>query len=271
MKKFKYKDNLASKRRRNFNIQAGLVSMLFIVVVVGIGYALFYTPWFKVNTLTLEGLVDSHQDQVRQMFDQSLNHKILGIPIGRDIFFVRSGSLAADLTSQLPFIQSVSIQKDYFHTLKIIASERQAEGVWCFSSSSFTTPPDCRYFDHNGVTFGQAIQSSGVLLLNVDDMRSQPSSVSLAMVDPRFLKAIQTVAPLLASQDVKIKNINIPLGTYTEFDILTNAGYVIKFSLDSDIQNQVEIFRIFRTEKMMDGTLHPQYIDLRFDGRVYFK
>jgi hypothetical protein len=121
------------------------------------------------------------------------------------------------------------------------------------------------------VTFGQAIQSSGVLLLNVNDMRVVSASTSLTMVDSRFLGAIQTVVPILTSQDVKVKNIIIPADTYTEFDILVDGGYLVKFSLDSDIKNQLDVFRIFRTQKMTDGALRPQYVDLRFDGRVYYK
>ncbi len=273
-------------------MKAGLISLAALLIISGIGYGLFYAPWLKVTAVTYDGILGGHQDAVGRVVDNVLGRKILGIPIGRDILFIRAGALAADLTSQFSFIQNITIQKKYFHTLKITATERQAEGVWCFDSGSLTISPDCRYFDNDGVTFGQAIQSSGVLLLNVDDMRVQSASASLVTVDQRFLKAIQAVVPALTSQGVKVKNITIPVDTYTEFDILVGdpaslvpgvgiptllgnsagtSSYLIKFSLDSDIQSQLDVFRIFRTQKMADGTLHPQYIDLRFDGRVYYR
>lgn len=282
IKKFKYKDNMASQRRHNFNVKTVLIGLTVLITVTGIGYTLFYAPWLKITNVTFEGLTNGHQSDVQKVVDDTLNRKVLGLPVGRDILLVRSDSLAADLASQFSFIENVSIQKNYFHTLQVTATERQAEGVWCFGSTSLTistTAPDCRYFDRGGITFGHAIQSSGVLLLNVNDMRTQSASASLTTVDPRFLKAIQTVVPILTSQDVKVKNITIPLGTYTEFDVLMSdpallagaSGYLVKFSLDSNIESQLEVFRIFRTQKMTDGTLHPQYIDLRFDDRVYFK
>ena len=270
---------MASRRRRSFHVKTVLIGVAITLGIVGISYALFYAPWLKITIVTFEGFTDGHQNDVGRVVDNALSQKILGIPVGRDIFFVRSGSLAADLTSQFSFIESVSVQKKYFHTLKIVATERQAEGVWCFTSVSSIASPDCRFFDHNGLTFGQAIQSSGVLLLNVNDMRIVSASTSLATVDSRFLEAIQTVVPILTSQDVKVKNIIIPADTYTEFDVLVGdpdiavgtGGYLVKFSLDSDIKNQLDVFRIFRTQKMANGTLHPQYVDLRFDGRVYYK
>ena len=269
VKKFKYNDKLASKRRQRLHVKTFFIGLVIIAVAGGIGYALFYAPWLKVTDISYEGLTDGHQADVEKVIDKALGYKILGIPVGRDILFVRAGSLVADLTSQFSFIEDVSIQKDYFHTIKVTATERQAAGVWCFDSSA--PIPDCRYFDSGGITFGHAIQSSGVLLLNIDDMRVQSASVSLATVDSRFLKAIQIVVPVFTSQNVKVKNITIPVGTYTELDILVGENYIIKLSLDSDIQSQLDIFRIFRDQKITNGGLRPQYVDLRFDGRVYFK
>ena len=189
----------------------------------------------------------------------------------------------ADLTSQFSFLEKC------FHSEKIFSypqnfGDRTAGGRSLVLFSTPSTSSDnqsqiVRYFDHGGVTFGQAIQSSGVLLLNVNDLRVVSASTSLTTVDSRFLEAIQTVVPELISQDVKVKNITIPAGTYTEFDVLVSTSsdasvggaYALKFSLDSDIKNQLDIFRIFRTQKMADGALRPQYVDLRFDGRVYYK
>jgi cell division septal protein FtsQ len=267
VKAIKYRDNLASKRRRSFHIKSGLIALVVVTVLVFLGYALFYAPWLKVNNLTFKGLDSQHQDEVQGVVDDALNYKFLGLPTGRDILFVHAGALSAELASQFSFLGDVSIQKNYPHTLQINATERSAEGVWCFQA-------DCRYFDHNGITFGQAIQSSGVLLLNVDDLRTISASASLTSVDFQFLKAIQTVVPTLTSQGVKVKNITIPTGSYVEFDVLVSdltGSYPVKFSLDSNIQKQLDVYRIFRTQKMADGRLHPQYIDLRFDGRVYFK
>ncbi|OGM97484.1 MAG: hypothetical protein A2735_02000 [Candidatus Yanofskybacteria bacterium RIFCSPHIGHO2_01_FULL_41_21] len=279
IKKFKHNDKLASKRRHRFEIKIGLIIFVVVVILVGIGYALFYAPWLRVTTISYEGLTDGHQRDVQGVIDENLNRKVFGIPIGRDIFFVQSDSLVAELISRFSFIENVSVKKKYLHTLKISVTERRAEGVWCFvSTGSSQEIPDCRYFDHDGVTFGQAIQSSGVLLLNVNDMRIQSASTSPLTVYSKFLKAIQTVVPILIEQGVKVKNITIPVDTYTEFDVLVNdpilpigASYLVKFSIDSNLQNQLDTFRIFRTQKMANGTLKPQYIDLRFDDRVYFK
>ena len=85
-----------------------------------------------------------------------------------------------------------------------------------------------------------------------------------------FLTAIQTVTERFDADRIKIKGVTIPQGSFTEFDVML-ASYPIKFSLDSTISDQLDIFKIFKQKKLDTGEITPQYIDLRFDGRVYFK
>ncbi|MBP9822141.1 MAG: hypothetical protein KBC81_01700 [Candidatus Pacebacteria bacterium] len=269
VKTFRHKDKLASKRRHRFQIKTISIVVGAVIVIAGMVYALFYAPWFQIDVVNYQGLSDSNKDEIQRVVDDALGHRLLGLPISRDVFFFGASSLAANLSSQFSFLDGVRVEKDYLHTINIIGNERKAEGVWCFDSTS--SVPDCKYYDRDGITFGQAIQSSGVLLLNVDDMRIKTASTSLSLVDSKFLKTIQEVVPALNGQNVLVKKITIPVDTYTEFDVLVGDGYVVKFSLDSDIPGQIDVFRIFRAQKMVDGSLKPQYVDLRFDGRVYFK
>lgn len=266
---------LASKRRKNFSWKRSAILVGIVLAVTGIVYGLFYTSWFQVRNVNLIGVNEFHQPDVERAVDHVLHQTFLGIPTGRNILFVHAGALQASLASQFSFLNGVTIQKKYFHTIQVMGTERQAEGVWCFNPPAGGT---CHYFDHGGVMWGDAIQSSGFLLLNVNDMRPTTSSSSLA-IDSRFLQAIQMVIPKLAEQGVKIKDVTIPQVSFTEFDVTvldTGASsgigeYPVKFSLDSDLSTQLDAYRIFRGQKAGDATFHPQYIDMRFDGRVYFK
>jgi hypothetical protein len=267
IKTINYRGNLASKRRQTFRLKGVLIALGVLVGVGGIGYAFFYASWFQVKNVNLLGVNEFHQPEVQRAVEQALGRTFMGIPTGRDILFVHADALQASLAGQFPFLNGVTVHKKYFHTLQVVGTERQAEGVWCFNPPAGGT---CRYFDHGGVIWGDAIQSSGFLLLNVNDLRAMPSSASLA-IDSRFLQAIQTVVPTLSSQGVKVKGIMIPEGSFTEFDVSVSDGYPVKFSLDSDLSSQLDAYRIFRGQKAGDATFHPQYIDMRFDGRVYFK
>lgn len=262
IKSYKYRDNLASQRRRHFLVKASVLAVLAIVVLGGIGFALFFTPWLKIDSVAVNGLDQEHTASVQADIVSRINRKFLGIPFGRNILFLSKGSVETNLMSEFPFIHDLSVDKEYPHTLAVNATERHAEGVWCFTAIGI-----CRYFDHDGVTWGDALQSSGFLLLSIDDMRDQAA----AKVDSRFLTAIEEVVKGLDADKIKVKRVSIPSGSFTEFDIATNAAYPLKFSLDSSLSAQLDVFRIFKTKKIDTGLATPQYLDLRYDGRVYYK
>ncbi|MEK9158335.1 MAG: hypothetical protein AAB638_04120 [Patescibacteria group bacterium] len=237
--------------------------MLGLVAIGAVVYGLFYTSLLQASLINIDGLNEQHKQQVLAVINQRLGHKVFGIPVGRNLFFTSAGSLEADMSKQFTFLENISVNKNYPHALYVSGKERQAEGVWCVQNN-------CRFFDHEGIAWGEAAPSSGFLLLSIEDMRLASGSLP-SSVDSRFLKAIQVVVPSLSAQQIKIKKIIIPADSFTEFNALTSEGYTIIFSLDSDIVGQLDAYRIFRDQKLKDIEPKPSYIDLRFDERIYFK
>ncbi len=266
IKTINYRGSRASKRR-GVGKKTWLTLAGVFLFLGGLGYALFYAPWLQVNSLAFQGVSDQHQAEVRPAIDEALGRKVLGLPVGKSIVFLKSEALKASLADQFPFLKEVSVEKDYFHTLEISGTEREAEGVWCFEAD--TSALSCQYFDREGVLWGQAIQSSGALFLNIDDERIASGSAST--VDQSFLRGIQTLVSGLKERGIKFKRIVIPSGTFTEFDVIVSDGYPVKFSLDSDLPSQLKVYEIFKKQKLDSGEVRPQYLDLRFDGRIYFK
>ena len=70
---------------------------------------------------------------------------------------------------------------------------------------------------------------------------------------------------------IKTRSVTIPENSVDEFRVAAAGGYDILFSLDSDYKNQLSVLRIFLDQKGKDPAFDPQYLDLRIDGRVYFK
>jgi len=262
--KLGYKDNLTKKRQRRFLVSAVALAVGSVVLVVALGYVIFFSGWFTIRNVSAGGLSDSRKAQVLDVVHQQLTHRWLGLPTGDNILFFPSSRIQASLRNSFSFIDTVSIKKKFFHSLILTAVERQPEGIWCFGSASLTT--SCFYYDHKGILIADAPRSSGFLMLTVNDARENTSDI----IDPKFLIAIQTILPALDAQGIKVKNINIPTGTFTELDVATGNGYPVKFSIDSDLAGQLHALDIFR--KQHSDPIPPyQYLDLRFDGRVYFK
>lgn len=259
LKNQKFKDNLARQRQRRFVIKASGLAIVVLLLLGAMGWALFFSGWFDIRSVAVNGLSNEHASEVQAAIDQQLSKKFIGLPYGRNILFFKD-NLATTLKGKFGFLDDLKINRQFFHALAVTGVERQAAGVWCFNSA------DCRYFDWKGNSWGNAISSSGFLTLNVNDLRSPTEEE----IDQQFLPAIKTVVDYFRSQDYPMRGISIPADNYTEFDL--DAGeYPVKFSTDSSVSQQLDVYKIFKEQKIDTDQVAPEYLDLRYDGRVYYK
>jgi cell division septal protein FtsQ len=261
IKKLNYKDEVARRNRRIFILRIVVMVLGTIAVIMGIIYLLFFSRMFDVREVSFNGLDTVSSDKFRLKIDENLNEKILKfLPRRNNIFFVNTGNFEKEFASEYPIFKSVNIQRKLLHGLVLDFLERKPAGIWCFN------PPvggDCSYFDDDKVLWGQPAKSSGFIFLTIEDRRETTDK----KIDEDFFKPITRVVKSMTGE---IKNIIIPADSFNEFRVYTTDYYII-FITDSDIQNQLDTLKIFMNEKNKDSNFHPQYIDLRIDGRVYYK
>ncbi|HWA64715.1 MAG TPA: hypothetical protein VG866_02615 [Candidatus Paceibacterota bacterium] len=260
IKKVNQRVRYADTRKRRFWVRIAAGFGIGLAALVALGYALFFTGWFDIRDISIADASPEHTAQIQTAIVGQLGQKIFHIPVGRNILFFRKSKLSQDLKNAFAFIDSISISKDLFHGLIVRATDRTARGVWC-------SPDMCRYFDAEGNLWGQAVRSSGFLVLTVDDQRAGGED----RADPAFLPSILFVQQEFAALNIPIKSVLIPADSFTDFHVLTADGYPLYFTTDADIEKQIHTFAIFRDQKIVPGIVHPQYLDLRFEGRVYYK
>lgn len=259
----RYCDNLARKKRRRFFISF-LIGFIVTVAFVGSSiYLLFFSDWMKITIVKIDGLKTVDSGAIYSMVDSAKNEvflNLIDLKPQSNILFFDNNKLRSNILTYLPVIEDVNIAKIFPHDLEINIKERTPVGTWCFISK-------CRYFDDSGVLWGEALRSSGSILLSIDDQRIDDKNPVLA--DKNFLESIKTAMGGLDNLGIKIKRIEIPDGKIGDFKVYTFSGYDLLFNIDSDISGQIEVFRIILDQKGKE--FKPQYIDLRIDGRVYYK
>ena len=282
IKRLNYKGEVVRRHRRAFVLKIIALVLGIVVVVAGLIYLLFFFHLFDVREVSFNGLDTVSSDEFRGKIEQNLSQKILKFLPRRDnIFFVNTGKFEKEFALAYPVFKSVNVQRKLFHGLIFNFTERKPAGVWCFrdaGSTSFTT--SCSYFDEDKILWAQPAKSYGFIFLTVDDQREMvrlgsPQGAG-RQIDNEFFKPIMEVAKRMSGE---INNIIIPADSFNEFRVYTANFYII-FTTDSDVKNQLDTLKIFFDDKIKDsspadlsgqGGFHPQYIDLRIDGRVYYK
>ncbi|HEY4475011.1 MAG TPA: hypothetical protein VJC06_03750 [Candidatus Paceibacterota bacterium] len=257
IKKLNRKDGVARRHRQIFILKIIAILAGIIIVVFGLIYLFFFSQFFDVREVSFNGLSTVNSDEFKEKVDNELGQKVLGyLPKRNNIFFVNTGDFEIEFSSAYPIFKSVNVHRKFLHGLVFDFLERKPAGIWCFKEN-------CSYFDEEKVLWGQPIKSSGFIFLTVEDNRQIESK----HIDDDFFEPIMKVAKNMTGE---IKNITIPKDSFNEFRIYTTDYYII-FTTDFDVQNQLDVLKIFMNEKSSEPNFHPQYIDLRIDGRVYYK
>ncbi|MBI4158265.1 MAG: hypothetical protein HY505_01415 [Candidatus Yanofskybacteria bacterium] len=259
-KNIKYKDGLAEKRRRVWVLKTLFFVGLVIAIVGFVLYLLFFSGFLEIKELSVSGLDKVNSNKFHDELNKRLNSKWLGfIEYQRNVLFFSSEDFKAEIFAVFPEIKEISVSKEPPHALNFNVIERATAGIWCFVD-------DCKYFDKEGVLWGEAAKSSGFLILSVDDLRQDSGNI-----DQALLEIIILISGKLAEINIFVSKFMIPSDFIGDFSTFTSSGYELLFSTDSDISKQLEVLEIFLAEKKDNFDFKLQYIDLRINGRVYYK
>lgn len=258
-----YGRNLARQKQRRFFLIISGVLILVLALICSLIYFLFFASSMKLTEVNLNGLKSIQSEEVFTIIDSIRNQTLFGITSFKprnNIFFFDTNLLKSRILSEFSVVDEVNIVKEFPHKITVDVKERTPIGTWCSADV-------CHYFDLEGVLWGNALRSSGSLLLNIDDLRILDETPRILSQD--ILEPIQKAILDLDEMEIKIKRVTIPTEAVGDFRIDSTAGYYILFNNDTDISGQVKILKILLDEKGEE--FKPEYLDLRIDGRVYYK
>jgi len=258
---FRYRDALAQKRRHDFLARITKIGVLAGLILAGLVSLVFFSPFFAVTDIAVQGLEKHNKETITGHIKFHLDkNPFRALVLANNMLFLDADELAQQLRAEFPLIRDVSVEKDWLHALRFSFIEREPLGAWCFKN-------ECTFFDVDGMTWGQTVRSSGFLLTTVVDLREHEEK----KIEPLFLEAVKIIDPALKNMNVGIKEIIIPADTLPELHVATTNGYDIYFAVDGKLAAQLNILRIFLDAKRLDPAFHPQYLDARIEGRVYYR
>ena len=235
---------------RWFVLSTVAIVLLLSVWFVGVPYI------FSLRDIVIRGV----PDDIASVMTSVLREKIEENGKWKNIFSLDTNAMRLFLEGQFDIVASVSVQRDFFHAVKINATIRRAVGVWCAKGS-------CVFFDRGGATWGSMAPSRGSLLVSVEDNRQDSSGAK---------DSVSRDAVLLLSD--KFVELGIRGMTYKFTDIApgdlfieTDRGYSIYFDYYTDLNDQIKTLNTFLASPDKLKSTPQEYIDLRTIGRVYFK
>jgi len=249
-------------RQRLGVLIAGMVIIICLIDVLHV------TPNPKIVPLTLSANSSflqsdmTYQTAARKLFASSIFN-------GNKIT-INTDQIASQLKRQYPELADVSITLPLIgHRPIVYIAPATPSLIFAAKNSSFIVDNSGRAL----LTDAQAKDSDSRDLPIVTDQSGLSVTKGQAVLPSDSVTFIRTVAAELKLKGVNVKSYILPATAAYELDVYPNGvGYYIKFNLHSnDAIQQVGTYLAVGQRLKSQNTTPAAYIDVRVDGRAYYK
>lgn len=246
-----------------------LPSLIALVAVAGcVGYCLGLTTNAKVNfagisptesPLTLRSK-EAYQEGAESILNQSL--------LNRTKFTINTGHFEEAFREQFPEVADVAI------TLPLISRRPVVTVATAQPALILIVQNQAYVLDRRGMVLMKAEdlpEATRQTLPVIQDNSDVTVEVGKGALPAEDISFITTVLEQLRAKDISVQSITLPTRAHQVDMRLNGQPYYAKFSVDSDAREAAGTFLATKAKLEREKIIPTEYIDVRVDGRAYYK
>lgn len=245
------------KRRRHLFIRLVVVCVGLLVTYLFVSQ-LIATVDIKVqpaNNQLSSALKDSYQQRVTDYFNEQ--------PFQRVYPSLQEQKLLAFMQKEYPEIKDVSVKlTGEFGRAQTVLTLREPVVRWTIGEKN-------EFVDAEGVVFG----NNGYLAPAIEIVDKNGTTVTNKnlVTSHRFLAFVGRIVGDMKIQEFEVRKATIPTLTTRQVEVaLKGVPYRFKMTIDRPVGEQVEdAVRI--TRYLRKNNLNPSYVDVRVEGKAFYK
>ncbi|HEX7651451.1 MAG TPA: hypothetical protein VF439_01920 [Candidatus Paceibacterota bacterium] len=269
--------------RRRFGI---LIFVLLIAIIAGALWSL-WQPWLRIGSVRAEG---PYAETVPAVAGAASAGAWYGIVPRDSALFPAEGAMRAAILSAHPDITAVSIRRDGMTGLAITTIARASAFLWCGDTKPLDADSRCYAADAEGLIYAYvptvpdeiqaaAASASGAPQVSLPEAAAglniygplveastTDNPIGSHVVDAKYIPAALQFARTVQSLGAPIESIQL---RGDEADIYLTGGTRLTYVLGQEDKAAALAKAAFPQLDLSDGSI--DYVDLRFDGKVYFK
>ncbi len=259
--------NASSKSLGSFLLRRfGLVVLLIALMASAINVASLSSD---ARVVTLSGAGSNPFLQDKSAYQEAASRYLAGSAWNRNKLTVDTGGLSDHMLKEFPELSSVSV------TLPLL-SKRPTVYVQTSEPALVLEASNGAFVIANS---GKALLNAGNLsapsrhkLPTVDDQSNLGATLNKQVLSSVDVSFIMTVVAELSARHIGVASMTLPPGA-SELDVrISGQPYTVKFNLESgDARQQAGTFLATQSQLTKQHITPSQYIDVRVDGRAYYK
>ncbi|OGG90964.1 hypothetical protein A3H55_01970 [Candidatus Kuenenbacteria bacterium RIFCSPLOWO2_02_FULL_42_16] len=243
-----------------------LATMIILIIISGLIYALIYSPIFKIEKITVEGVngVDVLNQIQIAANKYTSGYKLLFLPRDNLLFLDKEG-LIRFLSENTP-VEEIKVGKKLFETLVISGQEKLPVLLWQEGQQNY-------YIDKTGLVMA-AVNKENIKysLTTINRGTTTPVVVGRKIIDERNVGFIQEALDQIQQQLRDYPVVRVEANDFSNNEIKFYAAegwyFVLntRLALDKPLDNLVEFLKQKESE-----ILQLKYIDLRVEDKIFYK
>jgi len=231
-----------------------VLAVVFLLILGGSVYLLFFSDYFKVKYVTVDGAKENMEDRIKEMVSWESDYMIL----------LREDILAQKILDQWDELSEVKVTKKWPESVDVWLRFEEPKLVWNSGGKLYL-------LNEVGLVL-RSIEEPERLekfqdLPVMGDLSSLSVELDQRIVSRDFVDFVYSVRDNVAN------SVGLPIEAYeieeTTFELRVRfaPGFEVYFDTLRDPVAQVEKLNIF----LKSGTRVDEYIDLRVAGKVYYR
>jgi cell division septal protein FtsQ len=234
-----------------------IIVVLFLAIV---SYMVLASNIFKINKIEIEGNQTIDSEEVRSQ----VGSIITGSSISQNIIFVPSSNIEKQLKKDNYQIADVKVTRIPFNTIKVTITEQKPSILWKSGNNLSIITENGRGF------IGEPNDELKKNLPTVEDLSNLPVKEGDKVVSQEFVKFVNDIYVFLPQNGINISTTQIE-ETTTEIIVITKEGYRIRFDTTRPFDEQLTDLKSVLDSLKQQGKKPTQYVDLRINGKVFYK
>lgn len=234
--------------------------LIIVLALLLLAYAIIASSLLKVSNVDVEGVSTLSSDSVRQQTEDVLTSSLLS----QNILFVPTDKISEELKKQNYQIADAKVSRNGLNSISVVLTEQKPSILWLSGNTLSIIGQNGHAYD------GEITTTMKDKLVMVVDTTNLPVRKGEKVVTQEFVDYVNTMNEQLPRKDIKVKQYQIG-DTTTELRVVTDTGYYIRFDTTRPTEEQMQDLSAVLNQMKKQGKKPVEYIDLRINGKVFYK
>lgn len=233
---------------------------LVVTAILVLLYVFTASPLLRINTIEVAGLKTLSEDSIRSQVQDVINSSL----INQNILFVPMGQINTQLKKDNYQIANAEIIRIPFNTIKVTVTEQKPSILWRSGNTLSILTGDGRAYA------GEPNDELKNNLPTVVDSTNLPVKAGEKIVSESFANFVTQLHTTLPDKNIKATQFEVQ-ETTTELFVTTADGYKLRFDTTRPVDEQITDLATVLDQLKKQGKKPTEYIDLRINGKVFYK